>query len=324
MRPAGRSRLVVPAIAAVVVTAAGCRCGDAALAELTARTGTVERGRAQGSASWRGAAIGDRFELGDAVRTLRGGTARLHIEAGGVLRMAEETVVRFLPGHPGGAALGLGVDTGIAEIESTGDVLTFDTELGTARIEGHGRVRLRAGANERPRLEVLVGTARLETEDGPVALRAGQSVGAEPAIDANAQVSAPAPPPAPPPLARADDGGVAGADGNAGAGSETASGPRRPPRNLVDADGRRYSVLYQTVLPILTMRWPGTSAPGPYTVTVQATSGSRRVRATALPKHTFASGALDEGSYRFWFKAADGSRSPESTLQISRRGQPVH
>src|SRR5690606_36032032 len=40
--------------------------------------------------------------------------------------------------------------------------------------------------------------------------------------------------------------------------------PTRPPENVVDADGRRYTVLYQNRLPEITFRWPRTAGSGPF------------------------------------------------------------
>lgn len=90
---------------------------------------------------------------------------------------------------------------------------------------------------------------------------------------------------------------------------------RTAPRTVVDADGRPYSVLYQTLLPEIVLRWPHAAGAGPYTVDVQRGAASRHV-STPTPSYTFASGEIAEGTSTLVFRAADGSRSPPTTLSI--------
>src|SRR5581483_1077060 len=94
--------------------------------------------------------------------------------------------------------------------------------------------------------------------------------------------------------------------------------PRTAPHDFVDADGRHYSVLYQNLLPQITMRWPRAPAGVKASVHVEGSSGSPQV--FPAPDGTSASaGALAEGSYKFWFQA-DGdpsTRSPETTLKVA-------
>jgi hypothetical protein len=95
--------------------------------------------------------------------------------------------------------------------------------------------------------------------------------------------------------------------------------PKRAPKTIVDADGRRYTVLYQNLLPELTFRWRK-----PPSTEVQL-----KVVPTARPKDekTFPapgaqivlqSGDLGEGRYQFWFEAPGDARirSPKTTLVI--------
>ena len=83
----------------------------------------------------------------------------------------------------------------------------------------------------------------------------------------------------------------------------------------MDADGRPYSVLYQTLLPEIVLRWPRASGGGPYTIDVQRGTTVRHV-STPTPSHTFASGEIGEGTSSLVFRGADGSRSPPTTLHI--------
>lgn len=90
--------------------------------------------------------------------------------------------------------------------------------------------------------------------------------------------------------------------------------PARPPRNLLDADGRRYTVLYQNRLPELVLRWPDAPAAAAYTLHV-VTGTKERTFSASGARYTFGSGDLGEGTHRWWFDAG-GARSPETTLAI--------
>ncbi len=94
--------------------------------------------------------------------------------------------------------------------------------------------------------------------------------------------------------------------------------PRTAPHDFVDADGRHYSVLYQNLLPQITMRWP--RAPQGAKTTAHVDSGKGAAQAfSATEGATASAGALAEGSYRFWFDV-DGdpaTRSPDTTLRVA-------
>jgi hypothetical protein len=86
-----------------------------------------------------------------------------------------------------------------------------------------------------------------------------------------------------------------------------------PPRNVFDADGRNYDVLYQNALPIVTFRWNGAGA-GPYQVLVETGGRSRTLTADGR-SHTFDSGGLRDGEHRLTF-VAGGRRSPTTTVRV--------
>lgn len=92
--------------------------------------------------------------------------------------------------------------------------------------------------------------------------------------------------------------------------------PRRPQENTVSADRRRYTLMYQNLLPVITMKWDGAPASASYTLRVIPQRGQERTQRVTAPRHTFQSGDLDEGTYRFAFEASDGRRSQESVLTI--------
>ncbi len=93
--------------------------------------------------------------------------------------------------------------------------------------------------------------------------------------------------------------------------------PRLPPATVVDTDGRRYTVLYQNLLPEITVRWRDAPETGPYRLTVVRGNGSSETVDTSSPRHSFRSGEIGEGQHRLRFSAADGARaSAETTLLI--------
>jgi len=86
-----------------------------------------------------------------------------------------------------------------------------------------------------------------------------------------------------------------------------------PPRNLFDADGRQYDVLYQNALPIVTFRWNSGGA-GPYQVEV-VTGGRTRMLPADSRSHTIDSGGLRDGEHRLTYVAGD-RRSPTTTVRV--------
>jgi hypothetical protein len=92
--------------------------------------------------------------------------------------------------------------------------------------------------------------------------------------------------------------------------------PKRAPKNTVDADGRRYTVLYQNLLPQLTFRWRDPPTPD----VVLKISGGKQEVAIPAPQAQIVleSGRLPEGRYQYWFEAVGDARirSPRTTLVI--------
>ena len=92
--------------------------------------------------------------------------------------------------------------------------------------------------------------------------------------------------------------------------------PRTPPSTLVDADGRRYVVLYQNLLPELLVRWKDAPESGRYVLHVEKQGGgSARTFPAQRPRVTLPSGTLREGRYTVWFEA-DGRRSARTPVRI--------
>lgn len=123
----------------------------------------VERQR--GNGSWAESTVGEKYGLGDAVRTGVEATAELSLARGGTLRMDPDTVIRF-QGAPG-QLVDLDVEAGSIEVEADDEEVVFDTSIGQARIEAGGSLRVRAEPGGGVRIEVLVGRAVIEPNDGP-------------------------------------------------------------------------------------------------------------------------------------------------------------
>ena len=92
--------------------------------------------------------------------------------------------------------------------------------------------------------------------------------------------------------------------------------PKRASANTLDADGRRYTVLYQTRPPALLLAWPNAPA-GAHDLElhVQGPVGDRTLH-VATTRHVLRSGALAEGAYTWWYMTSDGKSSPKTGLQL--------
>lgn len=95
----------------------------------------------------------------------------------------------------------------------------------------------------------------------------------------------------------------------------TARIPRTAATTLVDTDGRNYTVLYQNILPRISVRWPNPPAGGPYTLTVASPGGKTESHSSGAASWSFASGALREGTHRLTFATAS-ARSKTTTLEL--------
>jgi len=91
---------------------------------------------------------------------------------------------------------------------------------------------------------------------------------------------------------------------------------RRAPVNVLDADGRRYTVLFQTRAPALTLKWAGAPAgAGNVSLHIESPDGTKELSSSG-PSKQLAAGALGEGSYTWWYSTTDGHTSPKTTLTI--------
>lgn len=91
--------------------------------------------------------------------------------------------------------------------------------------------------------------------------------------------------------------------------------PKRAQSVRVEADGRRYTVRYQNLLPDLTFVWPGETEPGDFTLLVR--TGKRQLeRALDRPEYMLTGAALGEGEHKFWFRDGGGRSSKPTTLRL--------
>lgn len=86
------------------------------------------------------------------------------------------------------------------------------------------------------------------------------------------------------------------------------------PANRIDTDGRRYTILYQGLLPKVAVRWPNPPNDGPFTLTLSSPGGQRQFSSPA-PSYSLPGGALAEGSHELWFEG-HGERSRKTTVVV--------
>ncbi len=93
--------------------------------------------------------------------------------------------------------------------------------------------------------------------------------------------------------------------------------PMAAARTTVEMDGREYTILYQNVLPQLSLGWR--TAPrgrSKYTFVIKPAKGAERRLVGTSSTLKLAPGELREGSYKVWVEPDAGSRSEESRIVI--------
>jgi hypothetical protein len=89
---------------------------------------------------------------------------------------------------------------------------------------------------------------------------------------------------------------------------------RTAPATEVEADGRRYTVLYQSLLPRISVRWPNPPSAPSYSLRVTSPNGAKQL-SSKTARYAFAPGALGEGDHTLVFEAG-GARSRPTTVAI--------
>lgn len=89
------------------------------------------------------------------------------------------------------------------------------------------------------------------------------------------------------------------------------------PSNRIDTDGRRYTILYQSVLPRLSVRWPNPPAGSGFTLVVTSAAKAPRRFSAATPSYALPAGVLGEGTHELWFElGSERSRSTTVVIQF--------
>jgi hypothetical protein len=178
MTRALRFRIVVLVVlACVALLASGCRSctNQHVVAELTKPQGDVKRDTATSQRDWQVAAPGAKLALGDGLKTGPSSDAAVRLMSGGTIALGSDTTLRFLESAPGSSEANLEVETGEATVEADDKAVTIKTTIGLAHIEAGGKMRVSAVEGGGSRVEVTVGAARIDTEDGGVQLSPGRS-----------------------------------------------------------------------------------------------------------------------------------------------------
>lgn len=92
--------------------------------------------------------------------------------------------------------------------------------------------------------------------------------------------------------------------------------PRTAPKITLDADGRRYNLRYQNLLPELRLRWPRAPAADSYQLELIPEEGPTIREQSDTPEVKLRSGRARDGEYRFSL-IAGAARSPETTLRVT-------
>lgn len=95
----------------------------------------------------------------------------------------------------------------------------------------------------------------------------------------------------------------------------TAELPHSAQRIDIDADGRRYTVKYQNVLPVVSVRWSRARSAPKYELVLRRGKRERSFRLTQ-PRFQIPASELAEGNYEFWFEGEGGQRSETGALRI--------
>lgn len=97
--------------------------------------------------------------------------------------------------------------------------------------------------------------------------------------------------------------------------SGSAQLPKRAPSAQIDADGKHYTVLYQNLLPHISVDWPNAPKSTRYVVEVDS-AGKPSKWSSEHSRYEFKPGALREGTHTLVMTTPNGARSPATTLEI--------
>lgn len=92
--------------------------------------------------------------------------------------------------------------------------------------------------------------------------------------------------------------------------------PKTAARTTVEMDGREYTILFQNLLPHVTLAWRKAPPKPSYTFVIKPARGAEKRITNPGPTLVLPPGELREGSYKTWVEAVLGARSEESRIVI--------
>jgi hypothetical protein len=92
--------------------------------------------------------------------------------------------------------------------------------------------------------------------------------------------------------------------------------PKTAARTTVEMDGREYTILYQNLLPEVTLAWRKAPAKPSYTFVIKPAKGAEKRLNNPGASLKLSAGELREGTYTTWVEAVLGARSEESRIVI--------
>ncbi len=380
----------------------GCSCGDAWLAQLESFKDEVQRDEARAVGTWSEVANGERFHIGDGLRTGRQGNAQLSLAGGGTALVESNTVLRFVDTDPRGKSR-FDLEAGTVRIDSGQYDIDIETPRGIARMSKGSSVRVQSD-DDSTQFDVLVGQVAIDQAGTLEPLAAGQKLALQgdqrlttakaEAEAAGANEAGTAAPDATTSAVRATMPGrqtaelsvpaevdsmtlhaptlpvmfrvlapscdasknerpSADLDGKSAAAEPDGTGlllsltrpgahrvnlrcdkrvvkqttlhvirdaatmelPKSANRVDVEADGRRYTVRYQNVIPVISIDWPGATPGGEYTLVLKR-GGREQSYRTSKPAKDLPGVELIDGNYDFWFTSASGQKSAVGGLRI--------
>lgn len=171
-----RRHWAVLTVLSLLMACGGKLCGETFLAELVEHRGEVQRDQARAVAAWSAAAEGDRFFLGDGLRTGKSGTAQLSLGAEGVALVEPNTVLRFLDRDPrAGGGNRLSLETGVVRVDSGDLTLDVHTVRALARVPQGASLRVISAGGD-TRFDVLVGRVAIDADGATRDVAAGQTL----------------------------------------------------------------------------------------------------------------------------------------------------
>lgn len=115
---------------------------------------------------------------------------------------------------------------------------------------------------------------------------------------------------------RCDDGTVTAGTLRVDRESGRAPLPKTAARTAVEMDGREYTILYQNLLPQVTLAWRNAPPKPSYTFVIKPAKGAEKRINNPGATLKLPAGDLSEGSYTTWVEAVLGARSEQSRIVI--------